>query len=413
MSDAVESVLRPAVQLYVELHRRPELAGAEERTAAALADRLDAAGYQVRRGIGGYGLVGVLRRGRGPTVLVRTELDALPVAERTDLPYASTEVVADPATGRPVPVMHACGHDVHIACVVGAAELLAADRSWQGSLLVVGQPAEETLTGARAMLADGLYEQAGVPDVVLAQHTAPLPAGMVAHGTGPVLAGSSAVELEIRGRGGHAALAHLAVNPIEVAAEVVLRLRTLGPDVSVSVGVLHAGARGNVVPDVATLEVSLRSFAAAALDRAEVEIRRLAAEVATAAGCPELPRLTVLARSPVTVCDASAGEPVRAVHVAAFGAARVAGWPPSLATEDVGLFAAAGADLHGGTRIRLAHWMLGTVGTRQWAAAPGSTAAAKLAALPANHSSAYAPDPAGTLRTGIAAMTLAARTHLT
>ena len=413
MSAEVESVLRPAVQLYVDLHRHPELAGAEERTAAALADRLDAAGYQVRCGIGGHGLVGVLRRGPGPTVLVRTELDALPVAERTDLPYASTEVGTDPAGGRPVPVMHACGHDVHVACVVGAAELLAADPGWHGSLLVVGQPAEETLTGARAMLADGLYEQVGLPDVVLAQHTAPLPAGMVAHGTGPVLAGSSAVELEIHGRGGHAALAHLAVNPIEVAAEVVLRLRALGPDVSVSVGALHAGARGNVVPDVATLEVSLRSFAAAALDRAEAEVRRLAAEVATAAGCPEPPRLTVLARSPVTVCDAAAGDPVRAAHLAAFGAARVAGWPPSLATEDVGLFAAAGADLHGGTGIRLAHWMLGTVGPRQWAAAPGGTAAEKLAALPANHSSAYAPDPAPTLRTGIAALTLAARAHLT
>jgi hippurate hydrolase len=296
--------------------------------------------------------------------------------------------------------MHACGHDAHLAAAAGAAELLARDPDRRGTVLVVGQPAEETLTGARAMLADGLYDRVPRPDVVLAQHTAPLPAGMVAHGTGPVLAGSSALSLEIRGRGGHAALPQLAVNPIEVAAAVVLRLRELDPEVSVTVGALHAGARGNVVPDTATLEVSLRGFSAAALDRGEAAVRRVAAEAA--AGCPEPPRLTVLARSPVTVVDADAAAPVRRAHEAAFGPARVAAWPRSLATEDVSWFAAAGAALHGGTGIRLSHWMLGTAGPKQWAGG-----------APPNHSSAYAPDPRGTLTTGIAALVLAARAHLT
>jgi amidohydrolase len=402
MTPDVTPVLRPALELYLDLHRHPELAGAEARTAALVADRLHRAGYRVLTGIGGHGVAGVLRTGPGPVVLLRAELDALPVRERTGLPYASTDVVPDPRTGAPVPVMHACGHDAHLACLAGAAELLARDRGWRGTLLVVGQPAEETLTGARAMLDDGLYDRVGVPDVVLAQHTAPLPAGMVAHGTGPVLAGSSALSLEIRGRGGHAALPHLLVNPIEVAATVVLRLRGLDPDVSVTVGALSSGARGNVVPDVATLEISLRGFSAAALDRAEGAVRRLANEAA--AGCPEPPRLTVLARSPVTVCDADATAPVRRAHAAAFGAARVATWPGSLATEDVAWFAAAGASLHGGTAIRLAHWMLGTASPAQWTHGA--------AALPANHSSGYAPDPRGTLTTGIAALVLAARTHL-
>jgi amidohydrolase len=399
--------LRSALELYLDLHRHPELAGAEDRTAAALADRLDRAGFAVRTGIGGHGVAGTLRRGAGPVVLVRTELDALPVAERTGLAYASTAVAADPVTGGPVPVMHACGHDVHVACTAAAAALLAADESWRGTLVVVGQPAEETLTGARAMLADGLYD-AVRPDVVLAQHAAPLPAGMVAHGRGVVMAGSAAVEVAITGRGGHAALAHLAVNPIEVAAAVVLGLRGLDPEVAVTVGALHSGTRANVVPDTATLQVSLRAFEEGSLDRALAAVRRVAADAA--AGCPEPPRVTELARSPVTVTDA--GEAVRAAHVAEFGPARVTGWPPSLATEDVGWLASAGAHLHGGTDIRLAHWMLGTVGPRQWAEAPGTTAAEKLAALPANHSSAYAPDPVPTLRTGIRALFLAAKAHL-
>ena len=458
MRPDVAPALRPALELYLDLHRHPELAGAETRTAALFADRLRRVGYRVCTGIGGHGVIGVLRRGPGPAVLLRAELDALPVEERTGLPYASTDVVIDPRTGAPVPVMHACGHDAHLACAAGAADLLARDPGWRGTLFVVGQPAEETLTGARAMLEDGLYDRVGRPDVVLAQHTAPLPAGMVAHGTGPVLAGSSALSVEIRGRGGHAALPQLAVNPIEVAAAMVLRLREVDPEVSVTVGALHAGARGNVIPDVATLEVSLRGLSAAALERGEAAVRRVAAQVAT--GCPEPPRLTVLARSPVTVVDAEAAAPVRRAHEAAFGPARVASWPGSLATEDVGWFAAAGAPLHGGTAIRLSHWMLGTVSPGRWAraasgpgpsssgsgsgsgpsgsgpsgsgsgpsgAGPGSGpsgsgsgasgpvetgAAAAFAAVPPNHSSAYAPDPRGTLSTGIAALVLAARAHL-
>ena len=404
------AVLRRVVEFYLDLHQHPELSGAEERTAAAFADRLAALGYDTLRGVGGHGVAGVLRRGPGPAVLLRAELDALPVAERTGLPYASTATATDPASGRVVPVMHACGHDVHLACLAGAAELLAAD-DWRGTLIVVGQPAEETLSGARAMLAAGLYDRVGVPDVVLAQHTAPLPAGMVAHGTGPVLAGSAAVRLVLPGVGGHAAVAGLAVNPIGIAARLVPRLTALGPDVAVTVGALHAGERANVVPDSATLEVSLRSFGRPELDAALAAVRALAVHECAAAGAPGEPVVTVLGRSPVTVCDPAAAGPVRAAHLAAFGAARVAGWPPSLATEDVGLFAAAGAELHGRPDIALAHWMLGTVGPRRWAALSGP-AAARLAAVPPNHSPEFAPDPRPTLTTGLRALTLAARAHL-
>lgn len=188
--------LRPALTLYLDVHRTPEPSGEERRTAGLFADRLAALGLDVTRGIGGHGVVGVLRNGEGPRVYLRAELDALPLEERTGLPYASGNGA-----------MHACGHDLHLAAAAGTADVLArAAAHWRGTLVVLGQPAEETLTGARAMLEDGLYERFGRPDVVLAQHAAPLPAGMVAHGTPhiPMTAASTALDVVLHGRGGHA-----------------------------------------------------------------------------------------------------------------------------------------------------------------------------------------------------------------
>lgn len=215
-------LLRAALALYLDLHAHPELSGHEHRTADLLAAWLTEHSCTVTRAVGGgHGLVGVLRNGPGPTVLLRTELDALPVTEATGLPYAST------TPG----VMHACGHDLHIAAAAGAVALLAADRdSWRGTVLVVGQPAEETLSGARSMLEDGrLYERFGTPDAALAQHAAPLPAGTVAHAPGgaPLMAGSIAADVTLYGRGGHAATPHLTVDPVLMAAATVLGLQSV------------------------------------------------------------------------------------------------------------------------------------------------------------------------------------------
>ncbi|RKE17535.1 amidohydrolase [Streptomyces sp. TLI_171] len=407
--------LARAAELYLDLHRHPELSGAEERTAARFAAPLADAGYRVTRGIGGHGVAAVLPNGPGPVVMLRAELDALPVAERTGLPYASTAtgVTAD---GRQVPVMHACGHDVHLACAAGAAAALAATRAaWRGTVLVVGQPAEETLSGARAMLADGLYRRFDPPSVVLAQHAAPLPAGMVAHGRGPVTAGSRTLRVVIHGRGGHAGAPHLAVDPVVAAAAVVLRLQSIvaqetspAEQLVVTVGSLEAAGPGNVVPDRATLTVTVRGFAEASLDRAAAAVRRIVGGEAAASGCPREPEIEELSRSGVNLPDPELAEQLRTVHQRLFGAARVADWPPALATEDFPLFGPAGADLHGVPGIRTAYWMLGTVGPEQWAAAPGTGAAGKLAALPANHSPEFRPNVGTTLRTGIAALTAAA-----
>ncbi|MGW4384156.1 amidohydrolase [Kitasatospora sp. NPDC004531] len=411
--------LARAVELYLDLHRHPELSGAEQRTAARLADHLTGAGYDVTTGLGGHGVAGVLRNGPGPVVLLRAELDALPIAERTGLPYASTATGRTP-DGREVPVMHACGHDVHLACAAGAAAALAARREdWRGTVLVVGQPAEETLSGARAMLADGLYRRFEPPSVVLAQHTAPLPAGMVAHGRGPMTAGSRTLRVVIHGRGGHVGAPHLALDPVVAAAAVVLRLQSIvaqetapAEQLVVTVGSLEAAGQGHVVPDRAVLTVTVRGFAEDSLERACAAVRRIVRGEAAASGCPREPEFEELSRSGVNTPDPDLTGQLRTVHRELFGPARVAEWPPALAAEDFPLFGPAGESLHGVPGIRTAYWMLGTVGPDQWNAAPGDGAARKLAALPANHSPAFRPQAGATLRTGIAALHAAALSTL-
>lgn len=396
-----EDLLEAVTTLYVDLHAHPELSGEEERTAARFADWLTAEGFRVTTGVGGHGVVGVLENGEGPLVALRAELDALPVRERTGLPYASR------VTG-PVPVMHACGHDLHLAAAAGAASVLARDRGrWRGTLMLIGQPAEETLTGARAMLDDGLHERFGRPDAVLAQHSAPLPAGMVAHGAGPVTAGGVTLRAVVHGRGGHAAVPHLAVDPVVTAAATVLRLQGVvaaetspAEQVVLTVGELRAGDRANVVPDRAELGLTVRGFSEDALDRVCAAVERIVRAECAASACPAPPEITVVNRSPVNVPDPGLTAAVRAAHTAAFGGPRVAAWPPAMATEDFPLFAADG--------VPTAYWMLGTAGPRAWAAAPGATAAEKLAALPPNHSPLFAPHVRIALPTGVTALVTAA-----
>ncbi|MEU9941221.1 amidohydrolase [Streptomyces lavendulae] len=403
---ALPPLLRPLTTLYLDLHRHPEPSGGERRTAGRFADWLESAGYATTRGIGGHGVAGVLRRGEGPTVVLRAELDALPVRETTGLAYASEG-----------PVSHACGHDLHLAAAAGAASVLAgaAPEAWRGTLVVVGQPAEETLEGARAMLADGLYERVGRPDTVLAQHGAPLPAGMVAHGYGPMTAGSVTFRVVVHGRGGHAGAPHLTVDPVVTAAHVVTRLQTVvareaapSEQVAVSVGSFRAGERANVVPERAELGITVRAAGGAALARAAAGVERIVRAECAASGCPREPEIVRECESPVTHPDPVTTGVVREAHAAHFGAERVAMWPPSLATEDFGLFGDAGRAVHGAEGVRLAYWMLGVVGPAAWAAAPGEGAAAKLAALPANHAPDFAPDVRTALPAGVGALTAAA-----
>ncbi|MCC3771054.1 amidohydrolase [Streptomyces sp. UNOC14_S4] len=401
-----KDLLEAVTALYLDLHAHPELSGAEARTAGRLAAWLRAEGCQVTENVGGHGVVGVLENGDGPRVMLRTELDALPVEERTGLPYASRVT-------RPVPVMHACGHDLHVAALAGAVSVLARGRErWRGTVMVVGQPAEETLLGARAMLDDGLYERFGRPDAVLAQHTAQLPAGTVAHGTGPIMAGSAALDVVIHGRGGHAAQPHLCVDPVVTAAATVLRLQSVvaaettpAERAVLTVGRLNAGSRGNVIPDRAELGLTIRAFSESAVDRIVAAVERIVRAESAATGCPRPPEVTVTARSLVNVPDPGLTSAVREAHATAFGQERVTGFTPLTATEDFPLFAAAEG-------VRSAYWLLGVVGRRQWAEAAGTTATEKLASLPPHHSPRFAPDPEVSLPAGVRAMVTAALSAL-
>ncbi|MFD8826742.1 amidohydrolase [Streptomyces sp. NPDC059605] len=420
------TVLRPALELYLDVHAHPELSGAEARTADRFAARLEASGCTVTRKVGGgHGLVGVLRNGPGPTVLLRTELDALPVTERTGLAYAST-----------VPgVMHACGHDLHLAAVAGAVDELSRTRAeWSGTVLVVGQPAEETLNGAREMLADGLYERFGTPDVALAQHTSPAPAGTLAHAAdfrAPLMAAGAAVDITLYGRGGHAGTPHLAVDPIPAAAATVLRLQSVvsretapAEQAVLGVGMLRAGERGNVIPETAELSLCMRASSDRALDRMTAAVRRIVAGESAASGCPREPDLVVTARSPALRTDAAATAGVRRAHVALFGPERVTDCEPLTATEDFSWFGAppgvppgAPSDAPSGApegfppgfppgfpAVATVYWLLGATGVRQWRAARAGGPP-----VPPNHAPEFAPDVRTALPTGIAAMASAAR----
>ncbi|MFJ1616791.1 amidohydrolase [Streptomyces sp. NPDC087228] len=392
------AVLRPAVELYLDVHAHPELSGTERRTADRFAARLEASGCTVTRKVGGgHGLVGVLRNGAGPTVMLRTELDALPVTERTGLAYAST-----------VPgVMHACGHDLHLAAVAGAVAELSRTRSgWSGTVLVAGQPAEETLTGARDMLADGLYERFGTPDAVLAQHSSPAPAGTLAHAADfrtPLMAASAAVDVTLYGRGGHAGTPHLAVDPVLAAAATVLRLQSVvsretapAEQAVLSIGMLRAGERGNVIPEKAELALCMRALSEPVLDRMTAAALRIVRAESAASGCPREPDFAVTARSPALLTDAAATASVRGAHEALFGPERVADCGPLTATEDFSAFGSGG--------VATVYWMLGVTGVRQWRAARGGGPR-----VPPNHAPEFAPDVRTALPAGIAAMASAAR----
>jgi len=394
------AVVADATTLYRDLHANPELSGAEHRTAERFAGWLEADGLDVATQIGGHGVAALLDNGPGPLVMLRAELDALPIAEETDLPYRSTG-----------PVMHACGHDLHMAAVAGAARLLAATRdAWSGRLLVLGQPAEETLTGARAMLDDGLFERFGTPDVALAQHAVPLLVGMVAHVAGSVTACAASIEVVVHGLGGHAATAELGIDPVVAAAAIVLRLQTIVSrelpamePATLHVGSLRAGTAGNVMPERATLELTLRALSDATLERMLGAVERIVNAECAASGCVRPPEIRVLSRSPVNVNDAAAMATTRAAHEAMLGPERVAAWPPSLATEDFPHYAAAGA--------ATVYWMLGCVGPEQWKAAAALPAEERSSAIPGLHSPRFAPDDR-TLPFGIAVMVASALAHL-
>ena len=412
----LDGALSDLRDVYVDLHRHPELSLQEVRTAAIVAERLTRAGYEVTTGVGGTGVVAVLRNGDGPTVALRADMDALPVREQTGLPYAS-EAVGKDKHGRTVDVMHACGHDAHTTCLIGAADLLAGARNaWAGTLIWIVQPAEEIIAGARLMLRDGLYDRFGTPDVVLGQHVAPLPAGMVFHRPGPMMAATLSLDVTIFGRGGHGSRPESTVDPVVVGSYVVTRLQTIvsreiDPQQAavVTVGEFHAGTKSNVIPDEARLAINIRSFDDKVQAHLVSAIERILRAEAEAARCPRPPEITPSDNGPVTSNDAEVVERVKAAHLAWFGPQRVLDMPaPAMGSEDFGLFAHLDGDPASPRAIPTGFWFWGGASAEQLAAAPGDSLLEKVASLPSNHHPGFMVDPEPTLRSGVEALVVAA-----
>ncbi|MER5439919.1 amidohydrolase [Streptomyces sp. NPDC002790] len=396
--------------LYRDLHEHPELSLQEKRSAELLARRLRAAGVdEVVEHVGTTGVVGVLRNGEGPVVMLRADFDALPVEEKTGLSYASVARGVD-HEGKDVPVMHACGHDMHAACLIGAASLLAGARDqWRGTVLLVFQPAEELGCGARGMIDDGLFERFPTPEVVLGQHVGPLPAGFIGHGSGPVMAASDSLDVTLHGRGGHGSRPEAAIDPVLMAAHVVTRLqgvvaREVPPAETavVTVGRLQAGTKDNIIPDAAELGINIRSTTAATRDLLRSATERVVRAEAAAGGATREPDLDWTISVPALVSDPDATATTLAAFVGHFGEQRVFPLPPVSASEDVGVFGEA-------IGVPTVFWFWGGLDT---GTALAALQAGKLDDLPANHSPHFAPVVEPTLSTGVEALTVAALTWL-
>ena len=387
--------------LYKHLHTHPELSFQEHETARRMAAELKKAGAEVTSNVGKLGVVGVLKNGGGPVVLVRTDMDALPVVEETGLPYASRQTATD-KNGRTVGVMHACGHDVHMTSFIGTARWLADHKDrWSGTVLFVAQPAEEAVGGARAMLDDGLYRRFPRPDFALALHcTADQPTGTVQFCPGPMLASSTSVTITIRGKGGHGAWPHRTVDPIVLSALLVVDLQTIvsreiepiQPAV-VTVGSIHGGTKHNIIPDEVKLQLTLRTFSESVRQQLLSGIRRRVEGLSNAHRAPD-PTVDVEEATPPTVNTAALVERVVPAFAAALGNDRVKKATPVMGAEDFGLFGESGAPI--------CMFWLGTIN-------PDRLDAARSAKqdMPALHSSRYYPDPRPSIETGIRAMTAA------
>lgn len=399
----VASELESLVALYKHLHANPELSYQEARTADRLARELRDLGFEVTEKVGGHGIVGVLRNGKGPTVLVRTDMDALPVTERTGLPYAS-KVRARDRAGNEVGVMHACGHDAHMVCWLGAARVLAKlkDR-WQGTLVFIGQPAEEVGAGARMMLEDGLFKRFPKPDYGLALHCDyRRPHGHVSFTEGLALANVDSVDVVVRGKGGHGAMPHTTVDPVVIAARIVLDLQTLvsrevapGDPAVVTVGSIHGGSKHNIIPNDVQLQLTVRSTKDSVRKHLLDGIARIAKAAAAAANAPE-PSVTVdpAEFTPALHNDPGLTRKTVAIFREVLGADKVHERPPIMGGEDFARYGRAG--------VPIFLWFLGTQPPERIAEAAKEGGRP----VPSLHSDQFYPVPEPSIRTGVLTLSM-------
>ncbi len=394
--------------VYRDLHANPELSFAEVRTASIAAAWLRDWGYEVHEGIGGTGVVGVLTRSSGPAVLLRADMDALPVEEATGLPYASTARGVDP-DGIDVPVMHACGHDMHVTCLMGAASMLARSTAWAGTLVVLFQPAEEVVRGAAAMIADHLFERVPRPKVVLGQHVAPIPAGVLGLRSGPAFAASDSLRVTLTGVGGHGSRPEATVDPVVMAAATIMRLQTIvsrevgaADTAVVTVGAVRSGSKANIIPEKAELLLNVRTYDPAVRDTVLTAIARIANAEADAAGAPVPPQIESIESVPAVVNDPAAVERTRAALESVVGVPMVVDPGEVTGSEDVGVLAS-------GAGAPCVFWLLGGADPAAFAGTTGPDGMRDvMARLPSNHSPLYAPVLQPTLAIGTNSLVAAA-----
>ncbi len=400
-------------KLYLHLHQNPELSFYEHNTAKRMAEELRALGFEVSENIGGNGVVGVLKNGNGPTVMVRTDMDALPITEETGLPYAS-QVKTKDETGSEVGVMHACGHDTHMTSWVGAARNLSKLKSqWQGTLVFVGQPAEERNGGAKAMLEAGLFSKFPKPDYVLALHAAPnVPAGKIGVKSEYSFAFTDFMDITVYGRGGHGAYPHTTIDPVVLSAKMIMALQTvvsreispLEPAV-ITVGSIHGGAKGNVIPNEVKLELTMRCYNDEVREQIIEKIKRICIGEAMAAGVPEdrMPKMNLKNEyCPSVYNDPGLTARLKTVFQKTLGTENVLDVLPTMAGEDFSYFGRTAE------KIPTCIFWLGAVDPALLAKAEKGEAP-----MPSLHNSKFAPIPEPTLKIGVIAMTAAALDLLT
>jgi amidohydrolase len=402
----LDGLLPDLEALYKDVHAHPELSMQESRTAALAADRLRAAGYEVTTGVGKTGVVGLLRNGDGPTVMLRADMDALPIKEATGLPYASN-ITAQDRDGNTVPVGHMCGHDMHVTWLAGATALFAQAReAWHGTLMAVFQPAEETAEGSQAMIDDGLFRRFPEPVVILGQHVMVGPAGAVAGRIGAITSAADSLQIRMFGRGAHGSMPQSSIDPVVMAAATVMRLQTIvsrevaaAEAAVVTIGALQAGTKENVIPDEALIKLNVRTFDAGVRKRVLAAIERIVNAEAAASGAPRPPEITKLDQYPLNVNDAEATKRVADAFRRYFPAERVRQTGPAPASEDFGSF---GTEWH----VPSVFWFVGGTDPDVYARAQK---AGRLNELPVNHSPLFAPVIHPTLKTGVETLVVAAQ----
>ncbi|KAJ6095930.1 Amidohydrolase [Penicillium sp. IBT 16267x] len=400
--------MKPYEEIYRHIHSNPELSGQEEQTAKIALEHLHTLGFEVHSHIGGHGVAGILHNGPGPKILLRADMDALPLEEKTGLSYASTRTVDD-AHGNRIPVMHACGHDTHVTTLMAASALLHAARDrWNGTLICIFQPAEEVLGGARAMLDDGLYEKVPKPDLVLAQHVTRMRAGSVNLRAGQLLTAADAFEVRVFGRGGHGSAPQTTIDPIVIGASIVMKLQTIvsrevtpGELAVVTCGSIHAGNSSNIIPDHLDLQITVRTFDKEVRRRVHAAIHRIVEAECLAGGAVEKPSVKLTSSGPATINDGETVDALRETFKSYFQDQLVDMERPS-ASEDFSLLATeAGAPY--------VMWMFGGIDEKTW---DDAIEKGTVNELPMNHSPFFAPKIEPTLRTGVDAYALGALTFL-